>query len=155
MRRRAQLAGELMIVAGALLLFGSLFLTWSRQFSEGFLAEWAAAPVLSGVPRDPTAWQVYSVADVLLALLAVALPVVALTRGRRARLLLLAATSLALAFIVHALNVPPTNGAAFFQPMLGTPGYVANMPTAGPGEAVALIALGTAIVGLLLTIGAD
>jgi hypothetical protein len=155
MRRRAELAGDWLIIAGALLLFGSLFMTWSHQFSRGFLAEWGAAPVLSGVPRNPTAWQVYSVADVLLALLAVALPVVALAGGRGARLVLLAAAAVALAFTVHALNEAPTNGAAFYQPMLGTPGYIANMPTAGPGEPVATFSLVTAILGLLLTLGAD
>ncbi len=155
MRRRAELAGDCLIIAGALLLFGSLFLTWSHQFSRAFLAEWGAAPVLSGVPRNPTAWQVYSVADVLLVLLAVALPAVALVGGRRARLVLLAAAGVALAFTVHARNEAPTNGAAFFQPMLGTPGYVPNMPTAGSGESVAIVALGTAIVGVVLTLGAE
>jgi hypothetical protein len=155
MRRRAELAGDSIIVVGALLLFGSLFLTWSHQFSGRFLAEWGAAPVLAGVPRNPTAWQVYSAADVLLALLALGLPAVALLGGRRARLVLAAAAGVALAFTIHALNVPPTNGADFYQPMLGTPGYVANMPTAGPGEPVAIVALGTAIVGLVLTLGAE
>jgi hypothetical protein len=155
MSRRVKLAGELITIAGALVLFGSLFLSWSHQFSRGFLAEWGAAPVLAGVPRDPTAWQLYSVADVLLAMLAGALAAAALAGGRRARLLALAASGVALAFTVHALNVAPTNGAEFFQPMRGTPGYVANMPTAGAGEAVAIIALATAIVGLLLTIVTD
>lgn len=155
MRRRAELAGDWMVIAGAAVLFGSLFLTWSHQFSRRFLAEWGAAPVLSGVPRNPTAWQVYSIADVLLALLAVSLPAIALTAGRRGRLVLLATAGVALAFTVHALNVAPTNGAAFYQPMLGTPGYVPNMPTAGPGEPLAIVGLGIAMVGLLLTLGAE
>jgi hypothetical protein len=155
MRRRAELAGDVLVITGALLLFGSLFLTWSHQFSRGFLAEWGAAPVLSGVPRNPTAWQVYSVADVLLALVALALPAVALAGGRRARLVLLAAAGAALAFTVHALNVAPTNGAAFFQPMLGTSGYVPNVPTAGSGEPVAIVGLVTAMLGLLVTLAAE
>ncbi len=49
-------------------LFGSLFLTWSHQFSAGVPgANGGHRPQLNGVPHDPTAWQVYSVADVLLA----------------------------------------------------------------------------------------
>ncbi len=155
MRRRAKLVGDFLVLAGALVLLASLFLTWSHQFSSRFLAEWRAAALLARVPRNPTAWQVYSVADVLLALLAAALPLVALAARRRARMVMLAAAGVALVFVVHALHVAPTNGADFFQPMLGTPGYVANMPTAGPGESVAIIALGTAIVGLLLTMAAD
>jgi hypothetical protein len=155
MRRRAEQAGAWIVIAGAVVLFGSLFLTWGHQFSRGFLAEWGGAPVLAGVPRNPTAWQVYSVADVVLAVYAGALPALALVGDRRARLVLLAAGGLALAFTVHALNVPPTNGASFFQPALGTPGYVPNRPTSGPGEQVAIVGLAIAIAGLLLRIRAD
>jgi hypothetical protein len=53
-----------MIVFGALLLALSLFLTWSHQFTNAFVGE-VGADQLHGVPRDPTAWQVYSIADVL------------------------------------------------------------------------------------------
>ena len=144
--RRVRLAGVGTVIAGALLLFGSLFFTWSHQFSKGFLAQWGASPVLSGVPRNPTAWQVYSVADVLLALLAVALPIVALVGGRRMRLVAIAAAGVGLAFALHALGVPPTNRATFFQ-------ATGNVPVAGQGEAVAIAGLGTAIIGLLLTLG--
>ena len=62
---REAVADWLMLLA-ALVLVLSLFLTWSHQFPvqlRGVIA-------LRGVPRDPTGWQVYSVADVCLALVA-------------------------------------------------------------------------------------
>lgn len=148
MRRKAEQAGDWLIIAGALLLFGSLFMTWSHQFSKAFLAEWGGSPVLAGVPRDPTAWQVYSIADVLLAVLALALPVVALLGHRRARLIVLAAGAIAIAFVIHAASVPPTDGAAFFPPA----GSAVNHPSVGPGEGVAIVGLGAAIAGLLTTL---
>src|ERR1700748_272253 len=66
---RETVADWLMTVA-ALILLLSLFLPWSHQFSASFLAHHRGSAVLEGVPRDPDAWRVYSVADVLLALLA-------------------------------------------------------------------------------------
>ena len=69
------------MLAGAVTLFVSLFLTWSHQLPRSLLDAFAGAGAIQGVPRDPTAWQVYSVADVLLTVLAAALAVVAL-RGR-------------------------------------------------------------------------
>ncbi|MDQ6821192.1 MAG: hypothetical protein M3076_12805 [Actinomycetota bacterium] len=148
--RRLRLAGVAMVIVGALLLFGSLFLTWSHQFSTAVLAQWGASPVLAGIPRNPTAWQLYSATDVLLAVLAVALPIVAFAGRRRGRLVILAAAGVALAFVIHALNVPPTNRATFFEAAV----HVPTMPMAGAGEAVAAAGLGTAIIGLLLTLGA-
>jgi len=96
----------------------SLFLTWSHQPSR-----------LAGVPRDATAWQLYTYADVLLALLAAAV-VVAAHASRRARLLTAAAVAIALAFVAHALAAPPSN--------VGVPHVHA---TAGPGETLALVGL--------------
>ena len=139
-----------MIIAGALLLFGSLFLVWSHQFSKGFLAQWGSSPALAGIPHDPTAWQLYSIADVLLALLAIALPVVSLIGGWRSRLVLAGGCAVALVFVIHALNVPPTNGASLLQ----TP-FAVNHPTAGAGEGVAILGLATSLAGLLLTLGAE
>ena len=78
-----------MIGAGA--LFVSLFLTWSHQFSPGFLAQYGSSDQLIGVPHDPTAWQVYSAADVVLTLLAAALVAVALAGSRAARIAALVA----------------------------------------------------------------
>jgi hypothetical protein len=148
--RRESVADWLMIL-GATGLFGSLFLTWSHQFSAGFLAQFAASGALQGVPRDPTAWQLYSVADGLLALLAIALCAVALRGGRSARLVVLLGLMIALAFTLHALSDPPTNGANVSNPSLSVPNYAANSPSAGFGETVAITGLGLAIVGLGLS----
>jgi hypothetical protein len=143
-----------MIVGGALLLVISLFLHWSHQFSRAFEIRVGAAQ-LAGIPRDPTAWQVYSIADVLLAVLAAALVIAALIAGRRARLAALAAAGLGLAFTLHALNVAPTNGANVSDPAAGAGRYFASTATAGAGEVVAIVALGIAIAGLALSFTAD
>src|ERR1700761_1977981 len=66
---RETLADWLMTVAGLILLL-SLFLAWSHQFSPAFLARYRGSPILQGIPHDPDAWQVYSIVDVLLALVA-------------------------------------------------------------------------------------
>src|ERR1700759_4032711 len=144
---RETVADWLMTVA-ALILLLSLFLPWSHQFSASFLAHHRGSAVLEGVPRDPDAWQVYSVADVLLALLAGGLLAVALWGGRTRRLALAIAVVVALAFAVHAMSVPPTNGAVLFD--AATSRYVATGATSGAGERAAFVALllGAAGVGL-------
>jgi hypothetical protein len=144
-----------LMVFGAAGLFGSLFLTWSHQFSAAFLAQWASSGALVGVPRNPTAWQVYSVADVLLAVLAVALGAVALRGSRSGRFVILFALAIALVFTLHALTAAPTNGALLSDPNLGAPNYTANSPSAGIGETIAIIALGLGIVGVALSFTAD
>ena len=58
--------------------------------------------------------------DVLLALLAVGLVVVALLGGPRVRFAALLAAAGALAFTLHALSVPPTNHATIFDASTGT-----------------------------------
>lgn len=143
-----------MIVLGALLLLLSLFLTWSHQFSNAFVSQVGAAE-LQGVPRDPTAWQVYSIADVLLVLLAVALVVAALVAGRRARISALLAAVLGLAFTVHALNVAPTNGVNVAAAGTGVAHVLRSTATSGGGEVLAIVALGIAIAGLALSFTAD
>jgi hypothetical protein len=144
-----------LIVFGAVGLFVSLFLTWSHQFSRAFLAEWGSSEQLRGVPHDPTAWQVYSAADVLLAVLAVLLLVVALLGTRQARLAALGATTVGLVFVLHALGHPPTNGANIFDPALSVPNYFPNSPAAGAGETVATVALALGLGGLVLSFTAD
>jgi hypothetical protein len=151
---RETIADWLMLI-GALALLGSLFLTWSHQFSTAFYSEWGGSSVLAGVPRDPTAWQVYSAADVLLALAAGALIVVALRGGRTGHWLVLLAFVIALAFVLHAASHPPTNGADLLGAPTQAPGYTPNMPRAGAGETVAIAALGLGIAGLLLSLTAD
>ncbi|MDQ6744542.1 MAG: hypothetical protein M3Z27_00755 [Actinomycetota bacterium] len=151
-RERGERLADWLTLTGALALFASLFLTWSHQFSAAFLAAEGTSEKLHGVPHDPTAWQVYSAADVLLALLSVALAGVALAGTRRARVITLAFSLPALAFALHALATPPTNGANIFDPSLGVPSYVPNSPAAGPGETVAILALGIGTMGLLLSL---
>jgi hypothetical protein len=150
---RETIADWLMLL-GAVALFGSLFLTWSHQFSPAFYREWGASSALAGVPRDPTAWQVYSVVDVLLALSAAALLGVALRGGRTPRWLTLLAFVIALAFVLHAAGDPPTNGADLLGAATQAPGYTPNVPRAGAGETVAIAALAVGIAGLVLSLTA-
>jgi hypothetical protein len=96
---------------------------------------------------------VYSIADVVLAVLAVGLIAVALLGGRKVRLAALVAAGIGLAFTLHALTAPPTNGANIFAPSLG--GYFPNSPNAGSGETVAIASLGVALFGLALSFTAD
>ena len=143
-----------MIVLGALLLLLSLFLTWSHQFNTAFVKE-VGADQLRGIPRDPTAWQVYSIADVLLALLAGALIAAALVAGRGARISALVAAVLALVFTIHAANVAPTNGMNIAVPDGGVAHLVPSTATSSGGEVVAIVALVIAIAGLALSFTAD
>jgi hypothetical protein len=150
-----EVVADWLIVGGALALFGSLFLTWSHQFSPAFLAEFGASDQLRGVPRDPTAWQVYSAADLLLALLAAGLVSVALMGTRGPRSVALVAAIIALVFTLHALSRPPTNGANIFDPALSVPDYFPDSPGAGFGETVAIAGLVAALAGLGLSFTAD
>lgn len=154
-REHREVLADWLIVIGALGLFGSLFLTWSHQFSPAFLAKLGASDQLRGVPRDPTAWQLYSAVDVVLAVLAGGLLVVALVGSRPLRLGALVCAGIGLAFTLHALSVPPTNGANIFDPSLSGPTSVPNSPGAGIGETVATAALTAAITGLALSFTAD
>ncbi len=144
-----------MIVIGAVILFASLFLTWSHQFSPSFLLAFGSSDLLHGVPHDPTAWQVYSAADVVLALLAAALVAVALVGNRRLRMVAAAAGAIALGFTLHALSAPPTNGANIFNPAYDVPRYASPGATAGVGETIAIIALLLALAGLAVSFTAD
>jgi hypothetical protein len=151
---REAFADWMMVVAAPLLAL-SLFLTWSHQFSASFLARYGATPILQGVPRNPNAWQVYSIADVFMAIVAVGLLAAALRGGRTARLVVALAAAVALAFTIHALSVPPTSGDNVFDPSLVPSGYAANSPAAGLGETLALVALTVGLGGLLLSFTAD
>jgi hypothetical protein len=153
--RRRELFADWLIVFGGLGLLISLFLSWSHQFSTPFLAQFGTAPQLQGIPHDPTAWQVYSVADVILAVLAIGLIGVALLGGRGMRMVALVAGAIGLAFVLHALSAPPTNGANVFDPSLSVPSYFPNSPDAGPGETVAIAGLGVALIGLALSFTAE
>jgi hypothetical protein len=98
---------------------------------------------------------VYSGADVLLALVAGGLMAVALWGGRARRIALALALIVALVFVIHAMGVPPTNGALLFDPTLPGPGYSANPVSSGTGEVLALIALGLGSAGVALTFTVD
>jgi hypothetical protein len=144
-----------LVLFSALVLCLSLFLSWS-SLSPAYVALAERLQTLQGVARSPTAWQVYSAADVLLALLVAALMGVALMGPRRARICTLVACVLALAFVIHAEGSPPTNGApTAFRPSLDVPSYVFPAPTPGAGEAAAIIALVGAIGGLGLSLTTD
>ena len=147
-------AGWLTLI-GALALLGSLFLSWSHQLQPGLVSAAGGSPVLRGVPSDPTAWQVYSVADVLLALLAGALFAAAVSGARRVRIGMLAAVGVGVAFTVHALSVPPSNGAIVLNPASGVAQYLPRAPSAGAGETIALIGLALAIAGLGLSLARE
>jgi hypothetical protein len=150
-----EVLADWMIVIGAAVLFLSLFLTWSHQFSPAFLAVWGKADLLRGVPRDPTAWQVYSAADILLALLAVALVAAAMVGTPRLRMGALVGGAVGLGFTLHALSSPPTNGGNIFNPALSVPHYASSGATAGVGETVAILALLVALGGLAISFTAD
>lgn len=149
------MTGDWLVVIGAAGLLGSLFLTWSHQLSPAFLARFGSSDLLRGIPRDPTAWQLYSTSDVLLALLAGGLAAVAMLGNRPERVAALVAAAFGLGFSVHALSAPPSNGANLFDPSLSVPNYVPSGATAGVGETLAIVALLLAIAGLLLTFTAD
>jgi hypothetical protein len=150
--RRAAPVADWLIAIGAIGLFVSLFLTWSHQISSALLAVPGAHVALQGVPPDPTGWQVYSVADVVLAALAVALVLSALVGRRLFRAILLPFALVALAFVVHALSSPPTNGVRLVNPGTVIPQYVSIAPTAGVGELVALVALLVSLGGIALSL---
>jgi hypothetical protein len=144
-----------LVMAGAVVLFGSLFLTWSHQLSPSLLARYGASAALRGIPRDPTAWQVYSIADVLLAGLAAALAVIAAAGSRAARLAVSGAAALGLAFVLHATTTPPTNGANIANSALTPTAYFPNSPSAGVGPTIAACGLAVALAGLVLSFPAD
>jgi hypothetical protein len=135
---REAVADWLMLL-GALVLALSLFMAWSHQRP-------AAGVALAGMPRAQTGWQVYSAADVLLAALALGLVYVSFLGTRGARAAILAPMAVGLAFVVHALSVPPTNGIA-------VSGAVAA--GSGAGEVVAIVGLIIAAAGLGLSFTAD
>ncbi len=154
-RESKEVVADWLIVIGALLLFVSLFLTWSHQFSPAFLLEFGTSDLLRGVPHDPTAWQVYSAADVLLALLCAGLVAAAVAGTRWIRIVVAGAAAVALGFVLHALSSPPTNGANIFRAAYSVPHYASPGATAGVGETLAIIALVLALAGLAVSFTAD
>lgn len=151
-----EVVADWLMLAGGLLLFLSLFLTWSHQRPPVYRAMFGTADALRNIPSDPTGWQVYSAADVLMAVLALGLIGVALIGPRPARVIALLAAAAGLVFALHALADPPANGGAnVFNPALNVPQYLPFSPAAGVGETVAILALLLAIAGLVLSFTAD
>ena len=126
-----EVIADWLILLGAVALAVSLFLPWSHQHVAG----------------DSTAWQVYSIVDVCLAVLAAALALTALIGGSVRRLVLVIASGVALAFTIHAQATPPTNGT--------TPTATVPAPRPGAGETVAIVGLAVAVAGLALSFTAD
>jgi hypothetical protein len=150
--RRAGPLADWLIALGAVGLFVSLFLTWSHQISPALLAVPGARVALQGVPADPTGWQVYTIADAVLAALAAALALAALIGRRRWRAVMLPFVLVGLAFVLHALSSPPTNGVRVVNPGTLIPQYAPIAPTAGVGETVALVALLLALGGIMVSL---
>lgn len=141
---------------GGVVLFVSLFMAWSHQFSPSFL-QLFGAPAGPGhaVPLSPNAWQVYSSADVLLALLALGIVAAALAGNRVARVAGLIAAVIGLSFTVHAIIDPPTSVGAVFNPAYNVPQLTSLGTSAGIGETVAVVGLLLALGGLALSLTTD
>jgi hypothetical protein len=145
-----------LIVVGGVALFVSLFMAWSHQFSAAFLQVFGRpGGAVHGVPLSPTAWQVYSAADILLAVLAVGLVAAAIAGNRVVRRGAAIAAAIGLAFAVHAIIDPPTSATAIFNPAFSVPQLASLGTTAAAGETVAVIALVLALAGLGLSFTAD
>lgn len=139
-----------MVLGGAALL-ASLFLTWSHQYPRSLLAVPGLNVALRGVPRDATAWQVYSAADVVLAAIAVSTVAVALIGQAGARIAAGVAAAIGLAFVAHAMSVPPTNGLDVVNPAAPAGGYIGRAYASdGVGETVALAGLALTLAGAFL-----
>lgn len=142
------------MVAAASGLFASLFLTWSHQYPASLLEIPGMRAALAGVPRDADAWQVYSAADVLLATLSVALVIATVAGLGRGRWLVFAASLIALAFVMHALSVPPTDGVDVTIPGRVGVRFARSLARDGPGETMAAAALALAVAGSAASLGA-
>jgi hypothetical protein len=147
-RRARQLVADWLQVIGGLALLASLFLAWSHQYPAAVLAAPGMRAALAGVPQDATAWEVYSAADVLIALVAVALVLSGVVGIGRARTALVVVVALALGFTIHAASVAPTSGVDVIVP--GQSHFVRELARSGPGETVAILALVGAMVGVAL-----
>jgi hypothetical protein len=137
-RALREAVADWLMLLGAVVLTLSLFMAWSHQGqASGGVAH-------AGIARDPTGWQVYSAADVMLCALAAGLVYVSFLGTRAARAAVLVPVAVGLAFVVHALGVPPTNRV-----------IVTSAVQAGAGEVVAIVGLAVALAGLCLSFTAD
>ena len=132
------------------MLFVSLFLTWSHQLNRVELARFRGS-ALYGVAAEPTAFQVYAIAGVLLALLAIGIAAAGLWGQRPVRVLALMVGALGLAFALRAGFSAPTNGVLLVGASGPAARYVTDPATAGAGETLAIAGLAVALVGLLIS----
>ncbi len=139
--------GRWIAAAGALLLAGSLWLTWSHERTPALVRRFGAGPVLAGVPAAADAWQVYAASSFVLLALAGAIAAAGWRGGRTTRLTVGLLALLAVAFVAHALASPPTAGLALATGS-PVPRYLPDLATSGAGEPIALLALALALAGL-------
>ncbi len=158
-RARARLPAVL-IAGGGLGLLGSLFADWRTSPFRNFLFLFGALNRVGGLLQgDRSAWQLYSIADILLAALAVLLVVVAAIDRWQLRAVAVLPTIAGLVFAIRAVVDPP----AFLtvSEVFGTNAAAASVPArvvryfapqSGPGETIAIVALAIALSGLALAI---
>jgi hypothetical protein len=140
-------------------LFGSLFADWRLSPVRNFLILFGALNRLGGsfILGDRTGWQLYSVADILLAGLAFVLLAAAVIDRWQLRAATAALALAALVFAVHALLDPPGLGSGPLAGFSGVGSIAAGdagiyPAIAGPGETLAIVALVIALLGLALGI---
>jgi hypothetical protein len=146
--RRRRLPLDLLTGLGAGLLLVSLFLTWSHQLGRSERDHFSPA-ALAGVAADPTAFQVYASAGIVLALLAGAIAAAGLWGQRPLQALALAGASAGLAFVIRAAASAPTNGVLLAQGTGAHARYISDPATAGTGETLAMVGLICVVAGLL------
>ncbi len=145
-RARAAVA---LIAAGGVALFVSLFLTWSATGLNGHVL--VAFGALDRLPKR-TGWETYSLADVLMAVLAAMLVLAAIVRNRAVRVVVAILALGGLAFAIHALVDPPT----LARVNRVRPGFVLLFGSAaGAGEIVAIAGIGVALTGLVVALLID
>lgn len=147
--------GRWIAAVGGALLFASLFLTWSRSPYRNLLVVFGAVNRSGGFSAagTKTAWQAYSVGDVCLAGLAVAVATAALSNRGGVRRLVLIATGAGLIFTIDQIvDAPGPTVPREFARTLPARFADALAWRAGGGETLATVALIIAIVGLVATL---
>jgi hypothetical protein len=151
-------AGRLTAAAGAVVLFVSLFLTWTAGRAANFLILFGAVNRRGGffASASRTAWEAYSFADVALAALAVVIVFGARSKRAGVQVVALIAAVAGLGFAIDQIADPPGAGfslpsafahrlpASFAQHVFGS--------ASGSGEGVATVALVVAIAGLVVVL---
>jgi len=147
--KRGLTTGDGLSGVGGLMLFVALFLPWSHQLPPSVLEHFGGSAALAGIPASPNAWQVYNTMQWVLLMLAGVLMTAWVNPGWRPRLIRGGLVLVAVAFVVNALIVAPTDGLPLASS--GTPAhYLAVTAGSGAGERFALVGLLTALIGLAL-----